>query len=197
MYVCVRRGGVLLRVRHTQKFLKTVLGTIWCWEDPRAPAGKAWLPFCCLWKAQPCFSWPLPGPCWTLFMGMAVALCASCSSSISLPGCRPNSQRSSRASPPPTTTLVSLLDRAMPGDCSSYPCWPLRVGYQSSGQGPPPLLCRDMALQNSLYTGNLARLQEIFPPHSTAHLLLESRVAEPRWESCQRGEGCWGGHWGP
>ena len=54
--------------------------------------------------------------------------------------------------------------------------------------GPPPLLCPDMALQNALYTGDLARLQELFPPHSTADLLLESRAAEPRWTSRQRGE---------
>lgn len=46
-----------------------------------------------------------------------------------------------------------------------------------------------MALQNALYTGDLARLQELFPPHSTADLLLESRAAEPRWISHQRGEG--------
>lgn len=46
-----------------------------------------------------------------------------------------------------------------------------------------------MALQNALYTGDLARLQELFPPHSTADLLLESRAAEPRWSSHQRGEG--------
>ncbi|XP_007126728.2 ankyrin repeat and SOCS box protein 10 isoform X5 [Physeter macrocephalus] len=52
---------------------------------------------------------------------------------------------------------------------------------------PSPLLCRDMALQNALYTGDLARLQELFPPHSTADLLLESRAAEPRWSSHQRG----------
>lgn len=64
-----------------------------------------------------------------------------------------------------------------------------------------PLLCRDMALQNALYTGDLARLQELFPPHSTADLLLESRAAEPRWSSHQRGEGmpgaegCGAGAW--
>nr|XP_054351001.1 ankyrin repeat and SOCS box protein 10 isoform X3 [Pongo pygmaeus] len=52
---------------------------------------------------------------------------------------------------------------------------------------PSPLLCQDMALQNALYTGDLARLQELFPPHSTADLLLESRAAEPRWSSHQRG----------
>lgn len=55
-----------------------------------------------------------------------------------------------------------------------------------------PLLCRDMALQNALYTGDLSRLLELFPPHSTADLLLESRAAEPRWSSHQRGEGRWG-----
>uniref|UniRef100_A0A8C5KJJ6 Ankyrin repeat and SOCS box protein 10 n=1 Tax=Jaculus jaculus TaxID=51337 RepID=A0A8C5KJJ6_JACJA len=50
-----------------------------------------------------------------------------------------------------------------------------------------PLLCRDMALQNALYTGDLAKLQDLFPPYSTANLLLESRAAEPRWSSHQRG----------
>lgn len=55
--------------------------------------------------------------------------------------------------------------------------------------GSSPLLCRDMALQNALYTGDLARLQDLFPPHSTADLLLESRSAEPRWSSHERGEG--------
>ncbi|EPQ16323.1 Ankyrin repeat and SOCS box protein 10 [Myotis brandtii] len=54
---------------------------------------------------------------------------------------------------------------------------------------PSPLLCRDMALQNALYTGDLARLLELFPPHSTADLLLESRAAEPRWSSHQRESG--------
>ncbi|XP_004860435.1 ankyrin repeat and SOCS box protein 10 isoform X2 [Heterocephalus glaber] len=52
---------------------------------------------------------------------------------------------------------------------------------------PSPLPCQDMALQNALYTGDLARLQELFPPHSTADLLLESRASEPRWSSHQRG----------
>ncbi|XP_068941007.1 ankyrin repeat and SOCS box protein 10 isoform X2 [Petaurus breviceps papuanus] len=50
-----------------------------------------------------------------------------------------------------------------------------------------PLLSRDMVLQNALYTGNLEKLQELFPPNSTADLLLESRVSEPRWSSHQRG----------
>ncbi|XP_073094315.1 ankyrin repeat and SOCS box protein 10 isoform X2 [Manis javanica] len=52
---------------------------------------------------------------------------------------------------------------------------------------PLPLLCRDMALQNALYTGDLARLRELFPPGSTADLLLECQAAEPRWTSHQRG----------
>ena len=46
-----------------------------------------------------------------------------------------------------------------------------------------------MALQNALYTGDLARLQELFPPHRTADLDLEHQAAEPRWSSHPRGEG--------
>lgn len=96
----------------------------------------------------------------------------------------------------------------MPGRRSSPPRWGRRVGCLPSAlacrvwgsQARPaweptrrsPLLCRDMALQNALYTGALERLQELFPPHSTADLLLESRAAEPRWSSHQRGEGLWG-----
>ncbi|XP_032159777.1 ankyrin repeat and SOCS box protein 10 isoform X2 [Mustela erminea] len=91
----------------------------------------------------------------------------------------------------------------MPGRRSSPPRWGGHLGCLPSApacriwesQSCPvweptrrsPLLCRDMALQNALYTGDLARLQELFPPHSTADLLLESRAAEPRWSSHQRG----------
>ncbi|XP_039086710.1 ankyrin repeat and SOCS box protein 10 [Hyaena hyaena] len=93
---------------------------------------------------------------------------------------------------------------AMPGRRSSPPHWGHRLAglplapacrVWGSRSGPAweptrpssPLLCRDMALQNALYTGDLARLQELFPPHSTADLLLERRAAEPRWSSHQRG----------
>ncbi|XP_032159779.1 ankyrin repeat and SOCS box protein 10 isoform X4 [Mustela erminea] len=93
----------------------------------------------------------------------------------------------------------------MPGRRSSPPRWGGHLGCLPSApacriwesQSCPvweptrrsPLLCRDMALQNALYTGDLARLQELFPPHSTADLLLESRAAEPRWSSHQRDSG--------
>nr|XP_019814902.1 PREDICTED: ankyrin repeat and SOCS box protein 10 isoform X3 [Bos indicus] len=111
---------------------------------------------------------------------------------------------------PPAPTASSIaqgpalaLKVAMPGSRSSPPqrgrllgCPPSAPAGQFWGAwsheaqerpGRPPLLCPDMALQNALYTGDLARLQELFPPHSTADLLLESRAAEPRWTSCQRG----------
>lgn len=113
---------------------------------------------------------------------------------------------------PPAPTASSItqgpslaLKVAMPGNRSSPPqrghrlgCLPSAPAGRAWGAwshaarehpGPPPLLCPDMALQNALYTGDLARLQELFPPHSTADLLLESRAAEPRWSSHQRGEG--------
>ena len=85
---------------------------------------------------------------------------------------------------------------AMPGRRGSPPHWGHHLGCFPTAPAcpawepprPSPLLCRDMALQNALYTGNLARLLELFPPHSTADLLLESRAAEPRWSSHQRGE---------
>ncbi|XP_066242233.1 ankyrin repeat and SOCS box protein 10 isoform X1 [Saccopteryx leptura] len=52
---------------------------------------------------------------------------------------------------------------------------------------PSPLLCRDMALQNALYTRDLERLLELYPPHGTTDLLLESQAAEPCWSCHQRG----------
>ncbi|KAG8506151.1 Ankyrin repeat and SOCS box protein 10 [Galemys pyrenaicus] len=82
---------------------------------------------------------------------------------------------------------LAMPGRSSPGHWGHRPSTPACLAW-----GPPRpslLLCRDMALQNALYTGNLARLQELFPPHSTADLLLESRVAEPRWSS-HHPEGC-------
>ncbi|XP_074128288.1 ankyrin repeat and SOCS box protein 10 [Sminthopsis crassicaudata] len=78
---------------------------------------------------------------------------------------------------------------------SRMPAASLRSGWGPSARGWParrapqraPLLSRDMVLHNALYTGDLERLRELFPPHSTADLLLESRGAEPRWSSHQRG----------
>ncbi|XP_060052802.1 ankyrin repeat and SOCS box protein 10 isoform X1 [Erinaceus europaeus] len=70
---------------------------------------------------------------------------------------------------------------------SFSPRLPHTPARRAWGPRAPPLLCRDMALQNALYTGDLGRLQELFPPHSTADLLLQSRAAEPRWSSSDRG----------
>lgn len=105
-------------------------------------------------------------------------------------------------SPPPESPRVLLLrlphpESAMPREQGSPPLEGHHLGRPSApsclARGTPswpsPLPCQDMALQNALYTGDLARLQDLFPPHSTADLLLESRAAEPRWSSHQRGEG--------
>ncbi|XP_049979658.1 ankyrin repeat and SOCS box protein 10 [Alexandromys fortis] len=87
-----------------------------------------------------------------------------------------------RSSPPHTRHHLGCLP-------SAPTCQIWSVQAYSSWRTPrsSPLLCRDMALQNALYTGDLVRLQDLFPPHSTADLLLESRAAEPRWSSHQRG----------
>ncbi|KAB0376225.1 hypothetical protein FD755_012868 [Muntiacus reevesi] len=89
-----------------------------------------------------------------------------------------------RSSPPQRGHRLGCLPSA-PADR----VWGAQSHAARERPGPRPLLCPDMALQNALYTGDLARLQELFPPHSTADLLLESRAAEPRWSSHQRGEG--------
>lgn len=136
--------------------------------------------------------------------------------SLPLPAPFPQGPSLASAQLPPALIASSIaqgpalaLKVAMPGNRSSPPQRGHRLGCLPSARagrvwgaqshaarerpGPRPLLCPDMALQNALYTGDLERLQELFPPQSTADLLLESRAAEPRWSSRQRGEG---GRWG-
>ncbi|XP_006895253.1 PREDICTED: uncharacterized protein LOC102876108 [Elephantulus edwardii] len=97
----------------------------------------------------------------------------------------------------------SLKKLAMPGGQGAPPqlghrsgslrlasaSWPrgAQSGPRQGSPRPLPLVCSDMGLQNALYTGDLGRLQELFPPHSTADLLLETRAAEARWRCHQPG----------
>ncbi|KAM9792056.1 ankyrin repeat and SOCS box protein 10 isoform 3-T3 [Syngnathus typhle] len=54
---------------------------------------------------------------------------------------------------------------------------------------PRPYVCRDVVLQNALYTGNLEALQRLFPRGSSAGLIIEPQGGEMRWVA--RGEGLW------
>ncbi|XP_057713842.1 ankyrin repeat and SOCS box protein 10 isoform X1 [Corythoichthys intestinalis] len=54
---------------------------------------------------------------------------------------------------------------------------------------PKPAVCRDVVIQNALYTGNLEATQRLFPRGSTASLIIEPQGGEMRWVA--RGEGLW------
>ncbi|XP_061776455.1 ankyrin repeat and SOCS box protein 10 isoform X1 [Nerophis ophidion] len=52
-----------------------------------------------------------------------------------------------------------------------------------------PALCRDVVIQNAVYTGDLEAMQRLFPRGSTASLIIEPQGGEMRWFA--RGEGLW------
>ncbi|XP_051944564.1 ankyrin repeat and SOCS box protein 10 [Hippocampus zosterae] len=52
-----------------------------------------------------------------------------------------------------------------------------------------PTVCRDVVIQNVLYTGNLEAMRRLFPRGSTASLIIEPQGGEMRWVA--RGEGLW------
>ncbi|XP_077415085.1 ankyrin repeat and SOCS box protein 10 [Vanacampus margaritifer] len=52
-----------------------------------------------------------------------------------------------------------------------------------------PAVCRDVVIQNAVYTGNLEAMQRLFPQGSAASLIIEPQGGEMRWVA--RGEGLW------
>ncbi|XP_077470448.1 ankyrin repeat and SOCS box protein 10 isoform X3 [Stigmatopora argus] len=67
---------------------------------------------------------------------------------------------------------------------------------EALGRTPPksssvskPTVCRDVVIQNALYTGNLEATQQLFPRGSTANLIIEPQGGEMRWVA--RGKGLW------
>ncbi|XP_061549191.1 ankyrin repeat and SOCS box protein 10 isoform X1 [Phycodurus eques] len=59
----------------------------------------------------------------------------------------------------------------------------------SSNAATKPAVCRDVVIQNALYTGNLEAVRRLFPRGSTASLIIEPQGGEMRWVA--RGEGLW------
>ncbi|XP_064019019.1 ankyrin repeat and SOCS box protein 10 [Pogoniulus pusillus] len=72
--------------------------------------------------------------------------------------------------------------------------WCHRGGHSLSsvGQGCQdsrlePLECRDLLVQNALFTGDLEMVQKFFPKNAAINLIIEARGNELRWTSRKRG----------
>lgn len=58
-------------------------------------------------------------------------------------------------------------------------------GHQHSR--PEPLQCRDLLVQNALFTGDLDMVQKYFTKGAAINLVIETRGDELRWTSRKRG----------
>lgn len=81
--------------------------------------------------------------------------------------------------------------------------WCHRGGHSLSsvGQGCQdsrlePLECRDLLVQNALFTGDLEMVQKFFPKNAAINLIIEARGNELRWTSRKRGACAGLGHGG-
>ncbi|XP_061853256.1 ankyrin repeat and SOCS box protein 10 [Colius striatus] len=61
------------------------------------------------------------------------------------------------------------------------------AGQGSLSRRLEPLECRDLLVQNALFTGDLEMLQKYFTRDSAINLIIEARGAELRWTSRKRG----------
>uniref|UniRef100_A0A8D0DJ75 Ankyrin repeat and SOCS box containing 10 n=1 Tax=Salvator merianae TaxID=96440 RepID=A0A8D0DJ75_SALMN len=57
------------------------------------------------------------------------------------------------------------------------------AAWRRRGLQEPLLECRDMVVQNALYTGNLPEVQRLFSERAEVNLLIESRSHDLRWTS--------------
>lgn len=55
-----------------------------------------------------------------------------------------------------------------------------------------PLVCRDMVVQNALYTGDLVEVQRHFSDHAEVNLVIETKSHDLRWTSHKWGKENWG-----
>lgn len=78
--------------------------------------------------------------------------------------------------------------------CSEHNLTPVRQGCRDSRL--EPLECRDLLVQNALFTGDLEMVQKYFTRSAAINLIIETRGDELHWISRKRG-GCAGlGHGG-
>lgn len=61
-----------------------------------------------------------------------------------------------------------------------------RLPLRSSTAQPAPI-CKDVVVQNALYTGDLEAMRHLFPRGSSANLIIEPQGGDMRWVA--RGEG--------
>ncbi|XP_066483589.1 ankyrin repeat and SOCS box protein 10 [Tiliqua scincoides] len=64
-----------------------------------------------------------------------------------------------------------------PGSCQ------VPVTLQRKGAHREPLECKDLLVQNALYTGDLAKVQEQFPEHAEVNLVIQAKSHDLRWTS--------------
>ncbi|KAJ6666687.1 hypothetical protein lerEdw1_020411, partial [Lerista edwardsae] len=57
------------------------------------------------------------------------------------------------------------------------------VTSQRRGARREPLECRDLLVQNALYTGDLAQVQQHFPEQAEVNLVIQARSHDLRWTS--------------
>lgn len=70
------------------------------------------------------------------------------------------------------------------------------VGQRCQNSRLEPLECRDLLIQNALFTGDLEMVQKYFTKSAAVNLIIENRGDELRWTSRKFG-GCAGlGHGG-
>lgn len=56
-----------------------------------------------------------------------------------------------------------------------------RVTSSRQTVGNPPMVCRDLVVQNALYTGNVEAVKELFSKGFPSDLLIQSQGGDMRW----------------
>ncbi|NXG64566.1 ASB10 protein, partial [Hemiprocne comata] len=84
------------------------------------------------------------------------------------------------------------LDQQKHSRCTGHQYHPREHSLSSPGQGHrssrlEPLECRDLLVQNALFTGDLEMVQKYFTRSAAVNLIIETRGDELRWTSRKRG----------
>ncbi|XP_036447775.1 ankyrin repeat and SOCS box protein 10 isoform X1 [Colossoma macropomum] len=66
-----------------------------------------------------------------------------------------------------------------------------RLFKQNRQEPTTPMVCRDLVVQNALYTGNVEAVKEFFPKGSSANLVIQPEGGAMRWVSDGKVRGLW------
>ncbi|XP_037392988.1 ankyrin repeat and SOCS box protein 10 isoform X1 [Pygocentrus nattereri] len=66
-----------------------------------------------------------------------------------------------------------------------------RLFKQTRLEPTAPMVCRDLVVQNALYTGNVEAVKEFFPKGSSANLVIQPEGGAMRWVSDGKVRGLW------